>query len=611
MHARILTIVLAAIFFVNDASSQIPTIEWQRCYGGVGSQQTYNMQKTSDGGYIVCAGNAVNPVPEDYLVIKIDALGNPQWQRTYGGGGYDHPQSIEQTNDGGYIVAGWTSSNNGDITNNHGEYDCWIVRLNSSGDIIWQKTYGGSQYDGAWTIRKTADGGYIVGCESESSDGDITGAHGLTDFWIFKIDDLGNLLWQKTFGGSSQDVMHSLIPTSDGGYIFIGTTGSNDGDVSVPGFTQGGTWIVKLDAAANIVWQKIYGVDVQGYGYSICQTNDGGYAFSGLDYYHGNHGWADMWIGRLDASGNMLWQNVFGGSDLDGPTNSGCIIQTSDGGFLVPGNAYSHDGNVIGNHGPVGTCDAWLVKVNPAGALEWQKPMGGDKDDVAIAITEIPDNHFTVACFTASDNTGDVGPNTGVLPYTDVWVVRLGPDILPVSLTGFNALAKEKNVVCSWQTQQEQNSNYFIIQRSDDAIHFIDAGSIPAKGNSTVPVDYSFTDKNVLLTDREYLYYRLKMVDIDRSARYSEVKKINLPYHSAISIYPNPVVDLLYVDLISPVSERATLIINDNSGKKVYETTITLQQGKNTIPVSTAVLAKGNYILCVKGKNNYSAGFIK
>lgn len=179
-------------------------------------------------------------------MVKLNATGNVEWQKTLGGSDYfDLAHSIQQTSDGGYIVAGESSSNDGDVTGNHGLRDFWIIKLNTTGDIEWQKCFGGSNDDEARSIQQTTDGGYIVAGNSLSDDGDVTENHGGRDFWVVKLDSTGNIEWQKSYGGSNDDGAHFIRQTEDGGYIIAGNSESNDGDVT-GNHGEGDFWIVKL-----------------------------------------------------------------------------------------------------------------------------------------------------------------------------------------------------------------------------------------------------------------------------------------------------------------------------------------------------------------------------
>jgi len=185
-----------------------------------------------------------------------------QWQNSLGGTGDDYAFSIQQTNNSGYIVSGCSISNDGDVTGSHGNNDYWVVKLDLSGNIQWQKSLGGTGDDNAFSIQQTNDGSYIVAGNSSSNDGDVTGNHGYPDYWVVKLDSSGNLQWQKSLGGSLYDLATSIQQTNDGGYIVSGFSQSNDGDVTGHhGNSCPDAWVVKLSKTTlGIKEQKIYNI---------------------------------------------------------------------------------------------------------------------------------------------------------------------------------------------------------------------------------------------------------------------------------------------------------------------------------------------------------------
>ncbi|MFY7963984.1 MAG: T9SS type A sorting domain-containing protein [Chitinophagaceae bacterium] len=372
------------------------TIQWQKTLGSNGGDQGLSIVQTTDGGYIVVgetnqSGSSGNVVGGhgglDVLVVKLSSTGATQWSKTLGGTGDERATSVIQTADGGYAFTGLASSNNGDVTNIHNSVDYWVVKLNSTGDLTWQKTYGGSGDDRAYSIKQTTDGGYIVTGESNTNnDGDVTGNHGNIDMWVIKINSTGTLQWQKSFGGSNQERGRSIIQTTDGGYIVAGSTNSsNSGDITGnrsetitqcygdPGdpwyfcdtYDQdfNDYWVVKLTSAGSIDWQKYYGGNLNDEAYCIIQTKDRGYAISGYaesndGSVNGIHGSYDAWIIKTDNSGNVQWQKAYGGSRVE---YGNSISETSDEGYIVTGTtAYGVDGDVTFNHGD---WDWWVFKL--------------------------------------------------------------------------------------------------------------------------------------------------------------------------------------------------------------------------------------------------------
>jgi hypothetical protein len=178
--------------------------------------------------------------------------------KSFGGSGFEYASSIKQTPDGGYIVAGSTQSYDGDVSGNHGGYDCWVLKLSSEGDVEWTKTLGGSKSDNANSVDVTSDGSYVVAGSTESNDGDVSGNHGSTDFWVVKLSSKGIIQWQKCFGGSGSENANSIQQTSDNGYIVSGYSSSDDGDVT-GNHGEGDYWVVKLSSEGIIQWEKCLG----------------------------------------------------------------------------------------------------------------------------------------------------------------------------------------------------------------------------------------------------------------------------------------------------------------------------------------------------------------
>jgi hypothetical protein len=405
-------------------------IQWQKCLGGIYNDQAHAIQTTNDGGFIVVgqttsmncqmSGNFI-PGYDDVLVVKINSTGDVQWQRCLGGYGHDIGTSIQQTSDGGYILAGYTESYNGDVSGNHGPEDFWVVKLTSSGDIQWQKCLGGTDSENAYTIRATNDGGYIVAGNGESHNGDVTGHHGNGDAWLVKLNSAGGIQWQKCLGGSKFDIAYALQTTNDGGYIVAGETASSDGDVSGD---HGGVdaWIVKLNSTGGIQWQKCIGGSDWDEAFAIQTTNDGGYIMAGGTYStngdaSGNHGSEDVWVVKLSNAGDIQWQKCLGGSAKDVAKS---IHLTNDGGYVLTGSTSSSDGDVSGNHG---NNDVWTVKLDSLGEIQWQKSAGGSDDDIAYSVQTTSDGGYITAGYTYS-NADDGSGNHG---KTDAMMVKLDP----------------------------------------------------------------------------------------------------------------------------------------------------------------------------------------
>ncbi len=351
----------------------------------------------------------------DIWIVKLSESGALQWQKTLGGAGNDEAHSIAQTSDGGYAVAGSAYSNDGDVSGNHGGGDIWVVKISGAGVLQWQKTLGGTGNDDANSIVQTSDGGYAVAGSTYSNDGDISGNHGSRDLWVVKLSGSGALQWQKTLGGTGNDEGNSIARTSDGGYIVSGSTRSNDGDVSG---NHGGTdfWVVKISGSGTIQWQKTLGGTGIEYNRSIVQTSDGGYAvagytFSNDDDVSGNHGGGDMWVVKVSGAGVLQWQRTLGGSGIESGRS---IVQTSDGGYVVTGYTESNNDDVSGNHGGG---DIWVVKLNATGVLQWQRTLGGTGSESTLSIVQTSDAGYAVAGFTNSNDGNVIGPANGLYDF--------------------------------------------------------------------------------------------------------------------------------------------------------------------------------------------------
>ncbi|TAH40726.1 MAG: T9SS type A sorting domain-containing protein [Bacteroidetes bacterium] len=420
------------------SQSNPPVVQWQNSFGGTGDDEAYSMQQTIDGGYIVAgSSNSIdgdvsgNRGNRDYWVVKLDSVGNLQWEKSLGGSNDDEAYSIQQTSDYGYVVAGYSKSNDGDLTINHGSRDFWVVKLNSSGSIQWQKSFGGTNDEWASSIKQTIDGGYMAAGTTESMDGDVSGNHGNLDYWIVKLDSVGNIQWQKCYGGSGGEEAKSIQQTIDTGYIVVGSSDSNNGDIS---WNNGARdyWIVKLNNIGNIEWNRSLGgsdpdgaqsvslSDPWGWGYIV-----GGFAESSDGDVNGHIGYNnDFWILQINPIGVVQWTRSLGGTSSDAAMS---IQQTTDYGFIICGVTNSDDGDVQGNHSQF-TSDYWIVKLNNQGSIEWNKCLGGSADEWASSIQQTSDSGYIVAGNSYS-NDGDVTNHHGNVGSSDFWVVKLSPDI--------------------------------------------------------------------------------------------------------------------------------------------------------------------------------------
>lgn len=371
-----------------------------------------------------------------YQPFRAAAQLSLQWQNALGGNFYESADDIQQTSDGGYIAVGFTfSENNGDVSTVNGGGDVWVVKLDEAGEIQWQKALGGSSTDIGHAIKQTSDGGYILAGQTSSDDGDVVGFHGGTlDYWVVKLDETGEIQWQNTLGGSGYEEAHDVLQTSDGGYIVAGFSSSNDGDVS-GNHGQYDGWLVKLNAMGALQWQIALGSGTgSDVALSVLQTADNGYMLAGsttsTDAGLANHGGEDFWVAKTDSTGHLEWQKAYGGESIELAKS---IAQTKDGGFIVTGQSDSiNSGDVTGGNGDF---DIWVVKISATGQLAWQKTLGGSNFDYGESIQQTTDGGYILAGATRSTD-GDVLGNNGAEDY---WVLKLdgtGEIIRQITLGG-------------------------------------------------------------------------------------------------------------------------------------------------------------------------------
>ena len=291
---------------------------WNQTYGGSLHDSARSAKQTADGGYILAGETwSYGAGTFDFWLVKTDENGNEEWNQTYGGSEHDRAYSVQQTTDGGYIVAGWTCSYGA------GNEDFWLVRTDENGNEEWNQTYGGGSYDKAFSVQRTLDEGFIVAGVTRSY-----GA-GFADFWLVKTDEYGNEEWNQTYGGTYHEGAYSVQQTTDGGYIVAGYTESYGA-----GFDD--IWLVKTDENGNEEWNQAYGGSEQDRAYSVQQTLDGGYIIAGMSSSYGA-GEYDFWLVKTDENGNEEWNQNYGGTNSNGARS---VQQTSDEGYIVTGYTY-------------------------------------------------------------------------------------------------------------------------------------------------------------------------------------------------------------------------------------------------------------------------------
>lgn len=566
-----LSLLIALLVLTINSHGQAPDLQWQKSYGGRADEIAKNAQQTFDKGYVIGGWSSSNNGDitgshgsTDYWILKLDSLGNKVWQKTLGGSNADESAddlggiAVQQTMDSGYIVAANTQSSDGDVTNYKGSKDFWIVKLNASGVIQWQKTYGGSSYDEATCIQQTADSGYIVAGSSASSDGDVTVNHGSLDYWVIKLDKTGKLLWQKSLGGVGYETAMSVLQTKDKNFIVAGFTESANGDITNP-LGSWDIWVVMLNGAGDIVWEKSYGGSGEDYATSIMQPAEGGFVVAGYTSSSDkdvseSFGKYDSWIFKINDSGAIEWQKSLGTPEDDAAT---CIQQSKDGNYVISHITYAKGPRNFNG------INVWLTKIRNKELL-WEKYMGGNGDDIAGSVWETRDSGYVLGTYTNSVD-GDVTVSKGSMDY---WIVKLKPNyVLPVKFISFTAAKKQSGVYLNWKTTGEINTAYFTIEKSNNGYNFFTIGKVGAGSTNTMVNSYSFTDT---ASNTAKVYYRIKQVDADGKFVYSNINA--LPFEQTkVRIYPNPGPAGKVTIELPQIYKHINVAVTDLSGKKVYE----------------------------------------
>jgi hypothetical protein len=368
--------ILMCVFYSSALLSQSPDTAWTETYGGTEDDRFHSVQTTADNGYIIAGKtNSYGSGSADVYLIKTNANGNILWEKTYGGSDSDYGYSVQQTTDGGYIVAGYTGSFGA------GGNDIYLIKTDADGDTLWTKTYGGTGSERGYSVQQTTDGGYIVTGITNSF-----GAGGI-DFYLVKTDVDGDTLWTRTYGGTESDYGYSVQQTTDGGYIVAGYTKS---------FGAGyyDFYVIKSDANGDTLWTRTYGGTESEYGYSAQQTSDNGYIIAGKVSN-------DPFLVRTDANGDTLWTRIYDGK----VANS--VQQTMDNGFIFTG---------VTSSGGWGS-NLLVVKTRDNGDTLWTRiyECAANGNDFGYSVQQTTDNGYIVAGMGRSRTGYDY----------DAWLLRI------------------------------------------------------------------------------------------------------------------------------------------------------------------------------------------
>lgn len=418
---------------IPQANTISGSLDFAKIYGGSKNESAQSVVSTTDGGYAILGftqsidGDITNKTNDsfDYWLLKFNAENELQWEKTYGGTQDDRGRDIIQTQDGGYAILGSSFSNDQDVSNNAGQEDYWLAKLDASGNISWQKSYGYSGTDSGMSVIQTSDNGYLItgilDVTASNGEGNTSKTlHAGGDYWALKLNTFGDIEWSKFYGGLLTDTPEGIVETNDNAFIIAGGSDSADTDIT----NNKGSydfWIIKISATTGeLIWEKSFGGDEIDEARAITKSADGNYIIAGdtrsMDQdISNNKGAADLWLIKISPQGELLWEKTIGGSNFD---VARAIVKTQDNGFLLAGSSRSSDVDVETNNGQN---DAWVLKVDSDGNLEWETTVGGSNIDFAYGVAELNDK-TVVAVGDASSSDGDLTENKG---FTDLLVIKI------------------------------------------------------------------------------------------------------------------------------------------------------------------------------------------
>jgi len=368
-----LFLMLSALLSVSVSTFAQDTL-WSRTYGTDSGDACWSVQQTTDLGYIMAGEHWYSGDDADIYLVKIDSRGDTLWTRVYGGNSVEEGYSVQQTMDKGFIMTGYTSSFG------TGDWDVYLIKTDSIGAVLWDRTYGGIDRDVGHFVQQTSDEGYIIGGRTFSF-----GA-GYQDFYLIKTDSLGDVQWTRMYGSSNNEEIYSVQQTTDGGYIVVGFTAPLGG--------EGDVYLIKTDENGDTMWVRGYGGSGSEGAESVRQTMDGGYTVTGGTNSFGAGG-HDMYLIKTDSLGNMLWTRTYGSNSFD---YGFCVQQTSDEGYVVAGVTYSFG---------VDSSDVYMIKTDSLGEILWSRTCGGNNHDYGLFVEQTFDGAYIVGGFTSSFGTGD------------------------------------------------------------------------------------------------------------------------------------------------------------------------------------------------------------
>ncbi|QNF32131.1 T9SS type A sorting domain-containing protein [Adhaeribacter swui] len=434
----------AADYWLVQVSFQKPTsANWDMSYETQNNEELFDVIKTRDGGYLsggLSGYRRANNTGGGYYIVKSDKNGNLLWSKSYYGTSGDYLSRVIQTHDGGYLLAGTSYSGRGNDKSQYsrGESDYWILKVDAAGNKQWDKRFGGTGADDLRKVIQLTTGEYVLAGHSNSpAGGDKSqGTQGGSDLWLIKISGTGIKIWDKRYGGTQDETLGSFTSTNDGGFLLGGSSVSGlSGDKTEKNQGKSDYWVVKVDRNGKLLWDKTFGGSGEDQAYSVGRSNQNNLFIAGHSdspisgsKSQKSQGGSDYWLIKLDGSGNKLWDKTFGGSQNDDLRAS---TYTLDGGYLLGGTSTSAAGGDKTQPSQGGR-DYWAVKLDAAGNKQWDQRFGGDQDEDLRTVFQTPDGGYMLGGSSKSDISGNRSqPNLGLSirngNTSDFWLVKLAP----------------------------------------------------------------------------------------------------------------------------------------------------------------------------------------
>ena len=562
----------------------------------------------------------------DYWVWKMNEKGDLEWQKSFGGSGADFLQSIVLTRDAGFILAGTSSSNKGfDKTeDSRGQDDFWIIKLNAKGGEEWQKTIGGSGQEKLQSICQTRDGGYILGGSSASETSETTGAlkgekstdsFGNMDYWIIKLDATGKIVWQQTYGGQYNDELHSIEQTRDGGYLVGGYSNSPfSGSKTQDNIGIGDYWILKLNDGGTIEWQKTIGGDNHDVLAAVHQTKDGNYLVAGNSNSSisdsktkKNEEGTDFWVLKLNTLGETIWQNTYNFGAVDVVTS---LVENDDETLLLGGYAQSEVVRSSTNTSrktkeKEGINDYIALKITKDGDELWRKTVGSAGEDILRKVIETRDGGYLLAgtsnafpvTTSVTQQNADLG-GTNLQTTNNAGVSQATSEINNTISETTNEINKEINDAAKSSTQKVKNA-LGIAPSSGSPIKI---GDSFLKGGLTGPSlnndsNSKGNDTNTGF-DKKLPASRDKVTNLGSNDFWVvKLKDTSKPdtIKVGIEVFPNPTGAFTNI-IIGYDFESGTASIVDLAGRLLEQFTI----NSRTVPIDLSPYPDGIYVVNIK-----------